>query len=345
MQGPLGRLAERLYAREIARRNRRWDAGRGVIRFDRAVISVGNLSVGGTGKTPMVAWVLNELVNAGRRPCVAMRGYGKGSQAQSDEEALHRQAFPGVPVVARPGRAEGLIELFASEAGRRVDVIVLDDGFQHRRIARDLDIVLIDATRDPFEDHLLPRGWLREGPASLTRSDAIVLTHVEQVSLEAAARTLSRLALAAPRALFASCAHEWDCLDQVFPEGAPPRSMDSLAGQHLALACAIGNPEAFVAQARAGAGASGRVEPVILRDHAPYTSAQLSRIRAACIDADALLTTAKDWTKLARSVSGPAASEPWPCPVLVPRLSLAWRSGEAALAERVRTATCGDPPA
>lgn len=334
MRGPLGRLAERIYSNEVARCNRRWDAGRGVIRFDRAVISVGNLSVGGTGKTPVVAWALRELLEAGRRPCVAMRGYARRRGEESDEEALHRRAFPGVPVVARPDRAEGLIELFGTDEGAAIDVIVLDDGFQHRRIARDLDIVLIDATRDPFVGHLLPRGWLREGVPSLARAHALVLTHVEHVSMEALEGLAGRLASAAPHALLASCAHIWEAVEQVSPAGGPARSPDSLAGQRLAAVCAIGNPDAFLAQARAAAGPGGRVESIVLRDHAPFTPARVANVRTLCRSADALLTTAKDWTKLGRHVLGGASD--WPCPILVPRLSLTWASGERELAARVR---------
>src|ERR1043165_360740 len=156
--GAVGRLLARGYAWEIGRRNRRYDAGRGVVRFDRPVISVGNLSVGGTGKTPMVAHIVGLLLEAGRRPCIAMRGYA-GRGGMSDEAEEYRGRFPGIPIVARANRTLGLIELFSREhetGGQQTDCIVLDDGFQHRRIARDLDVVMVDASRDPFDDALLP---------------------------------------------------------------------------------------------------------------------------------------------------------------------------------------------
>src|SRR4051794_5329108 len=149
--GPVGAALAAVYSWEIGRRNRRYDAGRGVVRFDRPVISVGNLSVGGTGKTPMVAHIVGVLLQAGHTPAIAMRGYGsKASGGRSDEAEEYRRKFPGVPVLARPDRTLALIEQFAREhddaGGRQSDVVVLDDGFQHRKIARDLDIVLVDAS-------------------------------------------------------------------------------------------------------------------------------------------------------------------------------------------------------
>jgi len=108
LPGPLGRILSPLYRASIARINRRFDRGKGVVRFDRAVISVGNISVGGTGKTPMVAWIVRGLIGAGHRPCIAMRGY-KGGAGESDEEGEYRREFPDVPVVARANRTLGLI--------------------------------------------------------------------------------------------------------------------------------------------------------------------------------------------------------------------------------------------
>src|ERR1051326_7138417 len=155
--GILGRAMSLVYSAAIARINRRYDRGRGVIRFDRPVISVGNLSVGGTGKTPMVAHILRTLLASHASPCVAMRGY-RSRRGESDEAQEDRRAFPPAPIVPPPARTPGLIPLFSQQ--HELDEpasthIILDDGFQHRRIARDVDIVLIDATADPFTDRLL----------------------------------------------------------------------------------------------------------------------------------------------------------------------------------------------
>jgi len=181
--GPIGAALARVYGIVIARINRRFDSGRGVVRFDRPVISVGNLSVGGTGKTPMVRRLIAILLEMERRPCIAMRGYRKGT-GESDEAAAYQREFPDVPVIAQANRTDGLIALFGDEhegEGPHRDCIVLDDGFQHRQIGRELDIVLVDASRSPFRDRLLPQGWLREPAESLTRAGLVVVTHAESV--------------------------------------------------------------------------------------------------------------------------------------------------------------------
>lgn len=174
-----------LYGWAVGRRNRQFDEGRGaVMRVSVPVISVGNLSVGGTGKTPFVHYVVRELLALGKRPAVVSRGYGRKSSGQvivsdgsrvlasvreaGDEVLLHAETLP-VPVIADADRVAGArsaIEHF------RVDAVVLDDGFQHRRLARDCDIVLIDrATLD--QPVLLPVGRLREPLSSLARADVI----------------------------------------------------------------------------------------------------------------------------------------------------------------------------
>jgi hypothetical protein len=176
---PLAGPLSALYRAGLEHKSGAFDAGHGVITIDRPVISVGNLSVGGTGKTPMTSWIVRTLIDAGHTPAIAMRGY-RSKNGVSDEADAYARALPGTPVVAQPDRLEGLFRLFADDEGRAVDVVVLDDGFQHRRIARQLDLVLIDATRDPFRDRLLPAGWLREGPAALVRASGVVLTHADR---------------------------------------------------------------------------------------------------------------------------------------------------------------------
>ena len=129
------------------------------------VVSVGNLTVGGTGKTPVAAWIVRRLSERGHRPALVSRGYGR------DELALHGRWNPAVPVVASPDRAGA-----AREAARRgADVAVLDDGFQHRRLARDADVVLL-AAEERFPGRMLPAGPYREPSRALRRADLIVVT-------------------------------------------------------------------------------------------------------------------------------------------------------------------------
>jgi len=141
------------------------------------VISVGNLTVGGTGKTPMAIWLCRHLLDRGYKPAVLSRGYKASEEGLADELLMISRRCPKAVAVAHPNRlAAGRLAI--DRYG--VDVAVLDDGFQHRRVGRDLDIVLIDATRPFGFGHLLPRGLLREPIKSLMRADVVVLTRCDQ---------------------------------------------------------------------------------------------------------------------------------------------------------------------
>lgn len=327
LPGPLGRAASWFYRRAIGRINARFDAGRGVVTLDRPVISIGNLSTGGTGKTPMVMRVLRWLREAGHDPCVAMRGYASRVGARSDEALEYAQAFDDLPIVARPDRTGGLIELFGTERGERVDCVVLDDGFQHRKIARSLDVVLLDSTRSPFEDALLPAGQLREPVASLARAGAIVLTHAQAAHPDDVSTLRVRAHALNPGAALGVARHAWSGLVDAQGVVGP---VASLRGRRVGLACAIGNPDAFVAMAREALGEPAGV--LTLRDHDPFGPASMERLWSMLRDAsaEALLVTQKDWSKLSRV---PAAS--WPCPVYRPRLDIAFDAGEDDLRRAV----------
>lgn len=315
---PLGAIAEPVYRAAITRRNRGFDARQGVVEFDRPVISVGNLSVGGTGKTPATLLLVRLLRERGHQPCVAMRGYAKHAGV-SDEAAEYRAAFPDLPMVVQPNRTDGLLALFASETGSRVDCVLLDDGFQHRRIARQLDIVLVDATRSPFQDYLLPRGWLREPVESLRRAHAVIITHTESVGAAAAESLRAEIAgQCSPGTTVLSACHEWASLTVWQAGTASAQPLSWLKHRKAVACCAIGNPGPFLAQARQQ---TLVVSELVLRDHDRYAPTTLRRIHAAMIEhrADALLVTPKDWAKLSR--------EPWPWPVAVPTLTLAVDTG------------------
>ncbi|MEZ6211709.1 MAG: tetraacyldisaccharide 4'-kinase [Phycisphaerales bacterium] len=169
----LGTPLEPLYRAAVNKRNRDFDNGRRIAKLPIPVVSVGNISVGGTGKTPMVRWIVNTLRDLGANPGIAMRGYGRKHAGVSDEQQEHADRMPDTPIAANPDRVAAIHTLIEQH---RADCAVLDDGFQHRFAARDLDIVLIDATRSPFADRCLPAGWLREPVESLARAHAIVIT-------------------------------------------------------------------------------------------------------------------------------------------------------------------------
>jgi tetraacyldisaccharide 4'-kinase len=338
--GVLGRLLSIPYGLEVGRRNRRFDAGKGVIRFDRPVISVGNLSVGGTGKTPMVEMVLRWLLDAGHRPVVAMRGYALGD-GESDEAAAYRREFPHVPVVARADRVAGLIERFGREIREELepsDVIVLDDGFQHRRIARDADLVLIDATRSPFDDRLLPAGWLREPVRSLGRATHTVITHAESPSADAIG-TENAVLEHTGRAPDAVTRHAWAGLTLVAGDRERHEAVDFLNGKRTLAVCAIGNPAPFLDAAASHSDLAARV---VLRDHDPYRPATIQRIarEAEAADAQLILTTEKDWSKLLR-----LAPDTWPCPIARPTLALSFDRGETELRNSILATVAAGAPA
>jgi len=306
--GPMSRM----YAWEAGRRSRRFDRGVGVERIDRPVISVGNLSAGGTGKSPVVRWVVRLLQEHGYRPAIAMRGYKAEPGQPSDEQAEHAGALPGVPIVARPDRIAGLRALFETDEGRGVDCVVLDDGFQHRRLARDLDIVLIDATRPPDRDALLPRGFLREPIDALGRADAVVITRSGLVGADELRRVVDSIAPSISEGVpIVAAAEEWGSVacHRAGGDGrAEPEIVEagSLRGKRLVVCCAIGNPDAFVrfAQQR-GVEVVGSV---VLGDHASYGAGEVERVVRAAGDGacDGVLTTGKDWVKLSRVWAGDA---------------------------------------
>jgi tetraacyldisaccharide 4'-kinase len=291
----------------IARRfayDRGWLAS---IRVDAPVVSVGNLSTGGTGKTPLCAWIVRELEARGMKPGLLSRGYRAGADGRNEEALLLERLCPDVPHVQDPDRVRGAHELVA----RGVDAIVLDDGFQHRRLARDLDLVLVDATQpwglphvgnEPTVRALLPRGLLREPPSSLARADAIVLSRTSGLSrdadvrdgasgaaeLESLERELERFAPGRP---IVRTRHRTRCLrDERGAESDP----STLGGREVDLVSAIGNPDAFEASVRA-TGAIVRRHRVF-PDHHHYVAADLEGLAR---DDRRLVTTAKDAVKLA----------------------------------------------
>jgi tetraacyldisaccharide 4'-kinase len=324
-----------LYRLGVARRNRRFDRGVNVRRAMAPVVSVGNLTVGGTGKTPMVRHIVEALRLAGRRPGVVLRGY-KSRGGASDEEAEHRAALPGVPVVANPDRYRAIADLIARSKGPRIDCAVLDDAFQHRRLAREADIVLIDATRDPWEDALLPAGWLREPVSSLARATAVVITHAESVAPSAIDALRKRIEAAHGKPTIAVCAHEWTGLRLFDGRVDAEVGLDWLEGRRIVATCAIARPRPFLAalhDARATV-----VAALTLRDHAAYGPGKVRRLieMAESADAAAIVCTEKDWMKLRRQ-----PGDAWPCPVVRPAVRHVFLEGAEALDAHVLEAVGG----
>jgi len=258
------------------------------------VVCAGNLTTGGTGKTPFVAWLVRELAQRGFRPGILSRGYRSGPQGTNEEAELLAELCPGVPHVQDPDRVRGGRALVAQER----DVVVLDDGFQHRRLARDLDLVLVDATRpwglaahDGREATraLLPRGLLREPPEALARAHALVVTRSDAVPAESLAALERELAEQAPGRPIVLASHA----PRAFVDEAGRASpLDSLRGATVDAVSAIGNPAAFEGTLRALGLSIG--EHRVFADHHRYARAELDGLGQH----RPLVTTQKDAVKL-----------------------------------------------
>lgn len=285
------RLASGPYAVGVRLRNLAYD--RGWLRITRAaapVVSVGNLTLGGTGKTPCVEYVARFYRERDLRVAILSRGYGSMA-GRNDEALVLEENLPDVPHLQGADRvalAAAAVEELESE------VLVLDDGFQHRRLARDLDLVLLDAT-DPWGcGYLFPRGLLREPKSSLRRAGGVVLTRCDQAAdLEGLRREVTRLV---PHTPVAETTHRPSSLVNADGETT---ALDVLADRPIVAFCGLGNPEAFQRTlANCGANLSAfRTFP----DHHAYTRADVdelstwaNRHATDCV----VVTTQKDLVKL-----------------------------------------------
>jgi tetraacyldisaccharide 4'-kinase len=295
----LGSFAE-FYRAAVAFRNRGFDRGWFEIhRVTVPVISIGNLTVGGTGKTPMVEWVARWFRRRARRVSILSRGY-KQTHGLNDEGRVLEENLPDVPHLQDPDRVRSAriaIEELESE------ILVLDDGFQHRRIARDLDVVLIDALEPYGLDRLLPRGLLREPLKSLRRADLVVLSRADLVDASERARIRAQAERYAGLLRWVEARHA--PLDLVDADGSE-HPLSDLAGQSVAAFCGIGNPEGF--RRTILPLCRQLVDLRIYPDHHDYSATDVDSLRswASDVGANLVLTTQKDLVKLRAGRLGPA---------------------------------------
>lgn len=333
------RLAAALYAGAQRLRTQAFD--RGLLparRLSVPCVSVGNLTVGGTGKTPLVDWLLGELTLLGAHPGVVSRGYGGSARGPErvtgggdraaarrfgDEPALLARRFPEAPVcVGRDRHAAGVL---AVKLG--ATVVVADDALQHRWLARDLDIVVIDATRGFGNGRLLPAGPLREPPGALARAGVVVLNRVGAApALEALRRAVARLA---PRASLVESDLEFAGWRAV-PDGAPA---ELPAGSRVYAFSGIANPASFRRTLESlGMRLAGWE---VFRDHHAYGRADIRRLEgaASAAGAAAVVTTAKDAVRL----------PPWAgaVPLYRAEVKLAMIRGRETLWETLRSIVAG----
>jgi tetraacyldisaccharide 4'-kinase len=290
------------------------------------VVSVGNITTGGTGKTPTVIRLCKMLRDIGRKPAVLTRGYRGGEKAdeviemravlaalepsqkeESDqnkekpsekEENTEPQQSWSAPVIVNPDRVAGGLQAVGKHGA---DVLVLDDGFQHRRLNRDVDIVLIDATNPFGYGSLLPRGLLREPPSRLKRADIIVVTRSDALDENEKNKLADRLRRYSRNKPVVFAVHKatrlWDIKtgkdvgESPVPASLPTEPVLAFSG--------LGNPEALPELLKKLNYAF--TDHIAFPDHHAYTASEIPHLarRAELINAKALLTTRKDWAKIA----------------------------------------------
>lgn len=277
-------------------RNGMYDRGwKGRYRPPVPVVSVGNLTLGGTGKTPCVEHVARWFRHHGRRVAILSRGYGS-RRGRNDEALVLEQNLADVPHLQGPDRV-ALAQVAVEEL--KSEILILDDGFQHRRLARDLDIVLIDATAPWGHGYLFPRGLLRESLPGLRRAGLIVLTRCDQVAAADREEIRTRIARLAPNVPVVETTHRPDALVNADRE---EQSLDVLKQQSVVAFCGIGNPEAF-RQTLVGLGvmlADFRTFP----DHHAYSRRDMDRLLAWIGQhgpRGMVVTSQKDLVKIRRS--------------------------------------------
>ena len=282
---------------------------RPVRRLPRPAVAVGNLSVGGTGKTPLAAWIARYYVARGRRPGILLRGVG------GDEALVHRHLVPEAVVVADPDRVAGAARALAQGA----EVLVLDDAFQLLSVARDLNIAVVSAESAEASRWLLPAGPWREGWDALERADAIVVTR-KSASREAADALARRLAERQPQTPLCVAGLTQECLEGM--QSGTRHGLERLAGRRVLAAAGIADPESLAVQLRA---TGADVQLLAYQDHHRYADDDLARLVRGAARADYVVITEKDAVKLRGRWPGDAP-EP-----LIAGLAVRWERNGAAL--------------
>ncbi len=293
-------VVAKVYSSVVRVRNGLYDAR--FIRVQRAdspVISVGNLTLGGTGKTPLVAWLVQWAAARGMRVAIISRGYGARGDSPNDEALELAARAPGTPHVQNPRR---ILAARRAVDDHRAELIVADDAFQHRRLYRDLDIVLLDGTEPFGMGHVFPRGLLREPLCGLRRAHAVVLTRSDAIDDSQRETIRQQVATLAPGAVWLEAIQRPSGL-----RAADGSTVDlaRIAGQRVAAFCGLGNPYGFLHTLRAcGCEVAGfRAFP----DHHAYSDQDLDSLAQwteAMGDVAAVVCTHKDLVKIPRTRLG-----------------------------------------
>lgn len=272
------------------------------VRLPVPVISVGNITVGGTGKTPIVEYIARYLRRKGKRVAILSRGYAATIKQEhgsfikhvcNDEYLLFQENIPDIPNLLDKDRVKSGFEAISHF---QAEYLLLDDGFQHLRLARNLDIVTIDALNPFGYEHIVPRGMLREPLESLKRADMIMLTHADQCNQDKIAATINRLREIAGQIPIVETVHKPICLES--SKSNETMDITWLQGKKVFAFCAIGNPVSFrkSIESLGGELLGFRVFP----DHHVYTPSELKTLNAEAqrVRPDAIIITQKDKVKM-----------------------------------------------
>jgi tetraacyldisaccharide 4'-kinase len=313
-----------------------------------AVFCVGNITVGGTGKTPLVVW-LYKLIAQNCKCAILTRGYKARVQEDKDfkdEIAILAENCPDAEVIVNPDRVAGAREAINKYAAK---VLIMDDGFQNRRLARDLDIVTIDATCPFGYGKMLPAGLLREPVSSLKRVGAVVLTRCDQVTEAQLSELEQKLHAINPDIIVAHSIHAPFRVEYPEPSVIPAKAgiqkdkkkvdsclrrndnVERLKGKKVFAFCGIGNPDAFLNTIKSlGAELAGSKA---YNDHYHYTDACLTEISEQATEsgADLILTTQKDWTKVISNFKFPISEAKSHPPFAYLAIEIKFLSGEEKL--------------
>ena len=340
-------LLSKGYKKAVTMRNAKFDANKGVVKVSVPVISVGNITAGGTGKTPMVRLICDILGQKGFHPTVLSRGYRAKDNSQNtiiskhgsilvepeesgDEAWLLAKVLPKSSVIIGRNRIESA-RIAIEELG--ADYLVMDDGFQHRALHRDKDIVLIDASNPFGYEHVLPRGLLREPMEGLARADIIVLTKVDQVDPGLVAALRKRLARMAPQKPVYETVHKPRAVYtlEVWANGDEGHPIGTDSDLPIMAVSGIGNPKSFT-KTLEGCGYDV-VHTMGFGDHHDFSDDDVVEIwkQAFAHQAKAIMITEKDAVKLSQLHT----IEELKIPILVLSIGIEFISGKQEFIENL----------
>ena len=318
------RLLEMPYCSVVSVRNFLYDRRMLSMRqFAVPIISVGNLTLGGTGKSPMVAWLCRHFLEHNLRPGLVSRGYGKMSHEGNDEFIEMFRRFPTIPHLQHRNRAEAIQTLLQTQ---QIDRIILDDAFQHRGVERNLDLVLLDATAPFGFGHVFPRGTLREPLSGLRRADIALLTRSDLVDETERQKIRERVLSINPNVIWGETVHMPTSLVSVQSFAAEP--IETVSGQSVLAFCGIGNPAAFRKTLEQCGVHVAKLIP--FPDHYCYSSLDAAALvrTAKELGTDSILCTMKDLVKFA-----PADLSEFPLRAV--SIEIQFTVGESAVCERL----------